>query len=57
MSDIADKIKKVGDSLIDLAESLSSDDCEITANELLENIAGRSISYEDATHIDRYLSS
>ncbi len=56
MKTISEQIKEVGDLLIDLADKLSHEDCEITSNELLENIAGRSISEESAGHIKDYLS-
>lgn len=49
--------KQVGEYLIDIAELLSDTECPITADELLENITGRSISEEDAGEIKEYLSS
>ena len=54
-----DSIKRIGDNLIDLAELLTDGDvdCIITADELLENITGRSISEEEAGDIKVYLSS
>lgn len=52
-----DNTKKIGDCLIELAELLTTDCCEITANELLENITCRSICEEKSHKIDRYLSS
>ncbi|MEZ0150151.1 MAG: hypothetical protein AB9Q19_12675 [Candidatus Reddybacter sp.] len=45
------KLAHIADVLIDLAELLSTDDCEITAGEILENITGRSISKECAGDI------
>jgi len=49
--------KQIGDNLIELAELLSDDVCEVTADEILENIESRSICEEDAGEIKRYLSA
>ncbi len=51
------KVNEIGDTLMELAELVSEDDCEITADELLENITGRAITVEDAGGIAAYLST
>jgi len=49
--------KEVGDILVQLAESLTVEECEITADELLENIEGRSLSVEETGSVREYLST
>jgi len=46
---------RAADLLNDLAELLSTNDCEITASELLENISGRTISDRDSEFIKESL--
>lgn len=52
-------VKQAGDKLIELAELLTDGDTHymITADELLENITGRSISEEQAGQIKVYLNT
>ena len=49
-------IEKAGFAVKHLAESLSTSDCEISTDEILENIEGRAISMEDAGNIREYIT-
>ncbi|MDA3854230.1 MAG: hypothetical protein PF444_08325 [Bacteroidales bacterium] len=49
------RVREIGDLLLQLADILSTDVCEILAEELLENMEGRSISKVDAFDIRLYL--
>ena len=51
-----DTIRIASILLIDLAECLSTEDCEITTDDLLENMSGRAISSEDAGSIMQWIA-
>ena len=50
-------IKQIGESLMTLAEHLTDIDCEITANEILDELSGRLICEEEASEVRTYLST
>lgn len=52
-----DRVMIVGQMLIDLAEQLSDEVCEITADEILGRLEGRSISEEDAGKVFQWMNT
>lgn len=49
--------KNIGDALINLADLLTNFDEEVTPDEILEDITGKSISEEDAGEVNQYLAT
>ena len=50
-------VKRTGESLMELAESLTLDDSEVTADEIVDKLEGRLLSAEEAGDIRRWLNT
>ena len=51
------EIENTGEAMMRLAEYLSDEHCEITADEILDELTGRLICEEDAGEVRVYLST